>query len=659
MGALFRDPVLFATVLGANLPFFTMAVILIFTRHNPRLSSQLSVGSIAVSAICAISLLAKLFFAPALQYQTLWFCSGKLNIAFGYYLDPLSLLMLTIVGIIACLVQIYSLGYMAGDPGYSRYYAFQSLFAWAMMNMVIAGSMLQLFIFWEMVGLASYFLIGFYYEKWSASQAGKKAFVMNRVGDVGFFLGLILLLLGFGNLGIPELNHAAAAHGLSQGLLTASAVLIFCGVIGKSAQFPLLTWLPDAMEGPTPVSALLHSATMVAAGVYMFSRIFPFFSGSHDAMQFALVIGTVTMLLSSTMAMVTYDLKQVWAYSTVSQLGYMVMALASGGYFAGVFHLTTHAGFKALLFLCSGIFIHEFHTNDMRIIGKQGGRKLKIPMVCITVGALALAGVFPFSGFFSKEAILSVLAAQPNKIWFAAGLFGAVLTAYYSFRLIFHILLPMGGIEEKHHHDDHGGASHEHEEEHHGYIFWAMAIPVMILAGVSLVLGFAESPLEHFIMRSVTVPGELAAHGGAALQAVAHTAAEGAHHAQESGSPMLLILGVSAGLLGIFVAWLEYGRKGASRKGFLSHVPAIWKLFDLRWFMDVFYRKGLDTFMYAGLTSLFVKNDRRIIDGGIDGICIFTEGSGRLFSFLQSGMLQFNLLLMVLCAGAAVLYFVI
>jgi NADH-quinone oxidoreductase subunit L len=456
MGALFRDPVLFATVLGTNLPFFSMAVILLFTRDKPMVSSRISVASIGVSAVCAISLLARLFCAPPLQYQTLWFSSDKLNIAFGYYLDPLSLLMLTIVGIIACLVQIYSLGYMAGDPGYSRYYAFQSLFAWAMMNMVIAGSMLQLFIFWEMVGLASYFLIGFYYEKWSASQAGKKAFVMNRVGDVGFFLGLIFLLIGFGNLGIPQLNHAANTHGLSQGLLTVSALLIFCGVIGKSAQFPLLTWLPDAMEGPTPVSALLHSATMVAAGVYMFSRIFPFFSASADAMEVALVIGTVTMLLSSTMAMVTYDLKQVWAYSTVSQLGYMVMALASGGYFAGVFHLTTHAGFKALLFLTSGIFIHEFHTNDMRIIGKQGGRRLKIPMVCMTIGALALAGVFPFSGFFSKEAILTVLAAQPSKIWYAAGLFGAVLTAYYSFRLIFHILLPKGGIEEAHHHDEHG-----------------------------------------------------------------------------------------------------------------------------------------------------------------------------------------------------------
>jgi NADH-quinone oxidoreductase subunit L len=433
---------------------------------------------------------------------------------------------------------------------------------------------------------------------------------------------------------------------LPQSLLTVSALLIFCGVVGKSAQFPLLTWLPDAMEGPTPVSALLHSATMVAAGVYMFSRIFPFFAASPDAMVIALAIGTVTMLLSSTMAMVTYDLKQVWAYSTVSQLGMMVMALAAGGYFAGVFHLTTHAGFKALLFLCSGIFIHEFHTNDMRIIGKQGGRKLRIPLVCMTIGALALSGFPGFSGFFSKEAILGQLATQSSKIWLYAGLLGAVMTAYYSFRLIFHILLPKGGVEERDH-DEHAHLAHEHEEEPHGYIFWAMAVPVMILAGVTLVLGWIEHPLEHFLTLH-------AAQAHPVQHAVEHAAEHGG-----GGGDWLMIMGISAGLFGILLAWFEYGRKGASRKGFLSYVPAIWKLFDYRWFLDIFYRKSLDTFVYAGLTSLFTKNDRRIIDGGIDGICFFTEGSGRVFSFLQSGMLQYNLLIMVLAAGAAVLYFLI
>ncbi|MHC1728510.1 MAG: NADH-quinone oxidoreductase subunit L [Syntrophobacteraceae bacterium] len=641
MGALLKDPVLLGTVLGTTLPFLSMAVILIFTRNRPALSGKISLGAISVSLASALFLLIKLHgAAEGLQYQMSWLSSGNLQIPFGYFLDPLSLLMLTIVATVAFLVQVYSLGYMAGDPGFSRYYAFQSLFAWAMMNMVIAGSLLQLYIFWELVGLASYLLIGFYYEKWSASQAGKKAFVMTRAGDVGFFLGIIFLVLGFGNLGIPELNAAAGSNAISQSLLTVSALLIFCGVVGKSAQFPLLTWLPDAMEGPTPVSALLHSATMVAAGVYMFSRLFPFFSASPDAMAIALAIGTITMLLASTMAMVTFDLKQVWAYSTISQLGLMVMALAAGGYFSGVFHLTTHAGFKALLFLCSGIFIHHYHTNDMRLIGKQGGRRQIIPMICIIVGALALSGVYPFSGFFSKEAILGVLAAQPSKIWLAAGLFGAFLTAYYSFRLIFFLLFPQGGIEEAHHTaDDH---SHTHKEEHHGFNFWAMAVPVMILATITLVLGVIEHPFEKFV-------------SGPAVQVhpVQHVAEHGVSH------ELLLILGVSSGLIGIALAWLEFGRSGSARKGFLSYFPSIWKLFDLRWYMDILLRKLLDNLIYAGLTRLFTKNDRRVIDGGIDGICYFTQASGRLFSFLQSGMLQYNLLIMVAAAGVVILYFLV
>ncbi|MCE5334658.1 MAG: NADH-quinone oxidoreductase subunit L [Desulfobacteraceae bacterium] len=647
MDALPRDPVLLATVLGTSLPFLSMAVILIFTRANRQLSSRISVAAIGCSLASALFLLITLRAAPgAIQYQTEWFSSGNFNVAFGYYLDPLSLLMLTIVAVIAFLVQVYSLGYMAGDPGFSRYYAFQSLFAWAMMNMVIAGSLLQLFIFWELVGLASYLLIGFYYEKWSASQAGKKAFVMTRVGDVGFFLGIIILVIGFGNLGIPELNTAGASHSIPQQLITVSALLILCGVIGKSAQFPLLTWLPDAMEGQTPVSALLHSATMVAAGVYMFSRIFPFFSASPEAMTAALAIGTVTMILASTMAMVTYDIKQVWAYSTISQLGLMVMALAAGGYFAGVYHLTTHAGFKALLFLCSGIFIHSFHTNDMRIIGKEGGRRLTIPTVCMTIGALALAGVFPFSGFFSKEAILGVLAAQPGKIWLYAGLIGALLTAYYSFRLIFYIVLPQGGISAS---SDSGHHEPSHDEEHHGYIFWAMAVPVIILAGLTLILGlFFEHPLQGFI-------SGMLGHGSASVLLVQHTTPE----AHGIGHELLLALGVSAGLFGIALAWFEFGRKDSSRTGFLSCFPSIWRLFDLRWFMDIFFRKALDTAVYAGLTSLFTKNDRRIIDGAIDGICFFTEAGGRLFSFLQSGMLQYNLLVMALGAGVAILFFLV
>lgn len=645
---LFKDPVLLAAALGTSLPFVAMAVILIFTRHNQRISGAISIGAVTVSLFSAFYLLYTLWHAGSpVVYEFPWLIADTMLIPFGYLLDPLSLLMLTIVAVISFLVQVYSVGYMSGDPGFSRYYAFQSLFAWAMMSMVIAPSMLQLFIFWELVGLASYLLIGYYYEKWSASQAGKKAFVMTRLGDIGFFLGLIILLLGFGNLSILKMNEAAQANAIQPYLLTISALLIFGGVMGKSAQFPLLTWLPDAMEGPTPVSALLHSATMVAAGVYMFSRIFPFYSSSADAMAVALAIGTITMLLSSTMAMATYDLKQVWAYSTVSQLGFMVMALAAGGYFAGVFHLTTHAGFKALLFLCSGIFIHEYHTNDFREIGKQGGRRLVIPMTCMTIGALALSGIFPFSGFFSKEAVLGVLAGHHNKLWLAAGLVGALMTAYYSFRLIFFMLFPKGGIQPHSHHHNPGHGHGSHHEPHHGYIFWCMAVPVMILASVTLVLGFSQNTLEHFLM------------GKTATQlAAAHVdTSDAAHQAHGLGHYMLLITAVSMALGGIVWAYLEFGRKKATQRGFLGRLPKVENLFAKRWFMDDFLRKSLDTLVYSGLTNIFTRNDRRVIDGGIDGICEFTVESGRFFSFLQSGMLQYNLLVMIGAVGFVMLFF--
>ena len=648
MIAFLKDPVLLAASLATSLPFLSMAVILVFTRHHRRLSAALSIGAITTSLLCTIYLLLTLFHAGApVQYEFPWLLADKLIIPFGYLLDPLSLLMLTIVAVISFLVQVYSVGYMAGDPGYSRYYAFQSLFAWAMMSMVISPSMLQLFIFWELVGLASYLLIGFYYEKWSASQAGKKAFVMTRLGDIGFFLGLIILLLGFGNLSILKMNEAASAHAISPHLLTLSAMLIFGGVMGKSAQFPLLTWLPDAMEGPTPVSALLHSATMVAAGVYMFSRIFPFFSGSAEAMTMALAIGTITMLISSTMAMATYDLKQVWAYSTVSQLGFMVMALAAGGYFAGVFHLTTHAGFKALLFLCSGIFIHEYHTNDFREIGQQGGRRLVIPMTCMTIGALALSGIFPLSGFFSKEAVLGVLAGHSNRIWLLAGLLGALMTAYYSFRLIFFMLFPKRTLEP---HEGHGNTGHGgHTEGHGAYIFWSMAVPVMILAGVTLVLGFSQDTLEHFLL-------------GKNAPAIHGAAAESAHGASEGHTPghyMVLVSAVSVALAGIAWAWLEFGRRKAAQVGFLRSFPTVEQLFAHRWYLDAFLRKFLDTVIYRGVTGLFSLNERRVIDDGIDGLCNATVASGRLLSLLQSGMLQHNLLIMIGAVALVVLCFLI
>ncbi|MGD8382292.1 MAG: NADH-quinone oxidoreductase subunit L [Syntrophobacterales bacterium] len=629
----FHDPTLLAAMLGALLPFVSFALIMVFTRPYPKLSAAISVAAVSVSLVCALFLLTRHWhLEQPIQYTAKWLVSGKLYIPFGFMLDELSLLMLTIVAGISFLVQVYSLGYMAGDPGFARYYAFQSLFAWAMMTMSIAPTMLQFYVFWELVGLASYLLIGFYYEKFSASEAGKKAFVMTRLGDIAFFLGLLLVLLNFGNLNILDMNSVDVTARMSPLLITISAILIFGGVAGKSAQFPLLTWLPDAMEGPTPVSALLHSATMVAAGVYMFARIFPFFSKSATAMTLFLAIGTITMLLASTMAMVTRDIKQVWAYSTISQLGFMVMGLAAGSYFAGVFHLTTHAGFKALLFLCSGVFIHEYETNDFFEIGKYGGRGLKVPIVCITLAAAALSGLPPLSGFFSKEAIMGALAEHHNPMWLWAGLLGAFLTAYYSFRLIFAILFPKK-IEEVHH-GEHGGHGHG-DDHHHAGLYWVMAWPLIILAAVTLVLGFFQTPLENFLVGH---------HGGAEGHG-------GGHHA------WLLYVAVGIALSGVGIAWLEFGRKKASQVGFVERIEPVKTLFAERWYIDHFYRLFLDYVIYGIFSNLFTRNDRQVIDGGIDGICRATIGGGRVLSFLQSGMLQYNLMVMFAVLALVALYF--
>ena len=472
--------------------------------------------------------------------------------------------------------------------------------------------------------------------------------MVTRFGDIGFFMGLVFLTIFYGSLDIATVNAAAVAKSMPPWLLTTAGLLIFCGVMGKSAQFPLHVWLPDAMEGPTPVSALLHSATMVAAGVYLMTRIFPFFAASATTMTVILVLATITLILSSTVGMVATDIKQVWAYSTVSQLGFMAMglsaaALASGTLFAGYYHLTTHAAFKALLFLCSGVFIHHFGTNDFFTMATQGGRKLYIPMACITIAALALAGIFPFSGFFSKELVLGVLAHLDNKLWLALGLFGAFLTAYYSFRVIFVMLFPKepqayakvpGHVvhveAEAHghgHEDDAAGHGHD---EHHG-VPWVMAFPLIVLAGFTLILGFCEGYLQKLLLGEV-------------------------HH-----HPMnyfLLGSAVTCAVGGIAVAWLDWGRKDAKCVGFISKVPALQTFFIQKWYMDHFWRWFLNRFIYGIFSKWFTYNDRRVVDGGVDTVAFSTVGSGRLLSFIQTAFLQYNLLFMVLVLAGVGIYLV-
>ena len=614
---------LMAIATALVLPLLAFGLIMIVTRAHARLSAGLSIAAVAAALAAAIFLLVRHWGAPQAQlYQTTWMVSGHRHIPLGVLLDATSLLMLTVVAAISLLVQIYSLGYMAGDPGFGRYYGCMSLFAWAMLTLTVSSSLLQLYIFWELVGLASYLLIGFWYEKFSASEAGKKAFVMTRFGDVAFLLGLVLLWLGLGDVGIARLNDPTVTAHLSPGLRSLAAVLIFCGIVGKSAQFPLLTWLPDAMEGPTPVSALLHSATMVAAGVYLFARLFGFFSQSALAMGICLAVGTISMLMASTMAMVSRDIKQVWAFSTISQLGYMLMGLGAGSYYAGMFHLTTHAGFKALLFLCAGVFIHQYETNDMFEISRAGGRRLKSAMICMTLAAAALSGLPPLSGFFSKELILGRLAELPNPLWVLAGLVGVFMTAYYTFRLIFIILFPPSRPDAPAHSGHHGGAG-------------AMAVPLWVLAAVTLVLGMTGKPLLNFLQGAL---------GAGHLGHEAHPAWL---------SPSSLTLAGAA----IALAFAEFGRKGSRQIGFVERLPALADFFGQRWFLDRLYRLLLDKLVYQGISRLFTWNDRQVIDGVVDGTGRSTIGLGEWAARLHAGAVQYRLMIMFAALAVVALYF--
>ena len=629
-----EDPTLLAALLATLPPFLAFVVVMVVTRPRPRLSAGLSLGAIALSFGSAMFLLISHWdMKTPIQYTAPWLNAGNLHIPLGFLLDPVSLLMLVVVVSISLLIQLYSLGYMAGDPGFSRYYAFMSLFAWAMMCLVISPNLFQLYIFWELVGVSSYLLIGFWYEKFSASQAGKKAFVMTRAGDVALFLGILLVLGHLGNLNIVAMDSADLTSRMSPAILNLSAVLIFGGIIGKSAQFPLLTWLPDAMEGPTPVSALLHSSTMVAAGVYLFERLFPFFAASPVATTFGLAIGTISMLLASTMAMVSRDIKKILAYSTISQLGFMIMGLDAGNFFSGAFHLTTHAGFKALLFLCAGVFIHKYATNDLFELSELGCRGLKIPMISMVIAAGALAGLPPLSGFFSKEVILAGLAGLTNPLWLGAGLVGVFLTAYYAFRMIFILLFPRAVPEAAERTAHQTGP--DPSAAHHRGSYRVMAFPLIILTTATILLGFLQHPLERFLETELT----------------AAPWAPGHHYAWLPFAALFLSFG------GIALAWTEYGRKGASQIGFVERMPSLYRLFAERWYLDDLYRILLDRLIDRGISRLFYENDNKVIDGSLDGLGRSTVAGGRVVALLHTGMIQYRLLVTFAVMVLLALYF--
>ena len=421
-------------------PLLSFLVLILFGRRFKESSFKIAIFLTLLSTIFSILVLFERFTAPTYKSEALWLAIGEVQLTVGFEVNQLNALMLVIVSLVSFLVHTYSAGYMKGDDRFSVYYAYLGLFTFAMLGLVLSPNLLQTYIFWELVGVGSFLLIGFYFYKEEAKQAAKKAFIMTRIGDVGLLIGMILLFWQVGSFEYDEIFQAVSDGVLSQGMITLTAILIFIGAVGKSGQFPLHTWLPDAMEGPTPVSALIHAATMVAAGVYLVAAVFPLFEASEAALMTVAIVGAITAIFAATIALVQTDIKRVLAYSTISQLGYMMLALGTAGYVAGVFHLTTHAFFKALLFLAAGSVIHAVHTQD---IEKMGGLWKKLPKtgLLFLIGTMAISGVPLLSGFFSKDEILISTWNAGHPVLFTLAVITAFLTAFYMFRLFFMVFM--------------------------------------------------------------------------------------------------------------------------------------------------------------------------------------------------------------------------
>jgi NADH-quinone oxidoreductase subunit L len=534
------------------------------------------------------------------------------NVPWGVLMDPLTAVMLLVVTGVGFLIHVYSTGYMSHEGGYYRFFGYLNLFMFSMLTLVLANNLLLLFVGWEGVGLCSYLLIGFYFLRKSASDAGKKAFIVNRIGDTGFLLGLFLMLGTLGTIQFTELAPAIVAghFTVGNGTLTAIALLLFVGATGKSAQIPLYVWLPDAMEGPTPVSALIHAATMVTAGVYMIARTNAVFSMAPKALAVVAVVGCVTSIFAATMGLVQNDIKRVLAYSTVSQLGYMFLACGVGAFTAGVFHLMTHAFFKALLFLGSGSVIHSLSgEQDMR---KMGALWDKIPRTARTfvVGSIAIAGIPPLAGFFSKDAILGH-AFEYSPILWLLGFITAGMTAFYMFRLVNMTFF--------------GTSRVEHEVEHHIHESpSSMTVPLMILAGLSIVGGWIGWPeslggsdrFSHFLAPV------MAFHGEEATQAAATHAS--------STEYLLMILSVAVGAFGIWLAYNWYIKHPEVPEKIAASSPFLYRLLYNKYYVDQIY-DAMFVNRIKDLALTLGAFDVGIINGlGVDGTGWVTRVSSRI-----------------------------
>ena len=591
-----------------------------FFNHKPKLGGYVTIGAIGISCVLSIWVLATVLGThghkldmPDIQ----WLMIGDLTVHVGLLVDSLTAVMLVVVTFISLMVQIYSQGYMEGDPGYHRYYAWMSLFTLCMLGLVLFDNLILMFLCWEGVGLGSYLLIGFWFHKPSAANAAKKAFIVTRFGDLGFLAAILLVFVNTGTFDTEELHALAMAGTLGGTTLTIITLGIFAGAAGKSAQFPLHVWLPDAMEGPTPVSALIHAATMVAAGVFLVARFYPLFEHSQTALMTVGVIGAVTAIFAASMGLVMNDIKRVLAYSTISQLGYMMLGLATGGVAVGIFHLFNHAFFKALLFLGAGSVNHSTGTFDMR---EMGGLRKAMPWTYATflIGSLSLAGIWPLSGFWSKDEI--VAGSIHNPVLFYLAMITVFMTAFYMFRAIFMTF----------HGEYRGGAPSEHgsHDEHHGPHESAavMVVPLVLLAVLSIFSGWWN------------VTGAFGNFMGHAAEHEIHGFAQGFFGILTHKIPLISL---AVALLGILLAYLMYGVKWISAEAMGKAFKPFYILFSRKYWMDELYEQVIVVrILINSICAVLAFFDSHIIDGAVNGLAKGTGAASSSLRKAQTGQLQ-------------------
>lgn len=637
------------------LPVISMLVNGVFVRafvgSDSKYAGYITVAAIGGSFVLSIWALLTVMSEGPLELEAHdWIATGGLNLKFGLMIDQLTVIMLVVVSGVSLLVQIYGQAYMHGDKSYTRYYAFMSLFTASMLGLVLSRNMIQLFIFWELVGISSYLLIGFWMDRPSAAAAAKKAFLMTRFGDFGFLLGILYLYsVNPSYMDITTLYHAIEANEIAVAVATWVALGLFAGAVGKSAQFPLHSWLPDAMEGPTSVSALIHSATMVTAGVFLVARFFPLFEYS-DVMTLVALVGGFTAVFAATMGLVANDIKRVLAYSTISQLGYMMFALGVGAYAPAIFHLFTHAFFKAALFLGAGSVHHASGTFNMKYMG---GLKRHMPWTywSMVIAGVSLAGLFPFSGFWSKDEILGHAAevgTTTGMIVLALGLVAALMTAFYMFRAIFLTF----------HGEWRGGGEQEEEDarlagdpapvgnthSHFGESPWLMVGPVVVLAAFAIFIGFFSNPTvdvgpieKHSFARFVTVenPDVFPANEAGEPEAAEHAGAEPEFNFVVAG------ISTALALAGVGLAWLMYIRGAISPASVGARFRPIYRLMSRKYYIDELYEDQLVTRgFYRYIADAVRWFDEHWIDNANVHLYTWVSRLGKSGALVQNGQTQ-------------------